>query len=245
MLACRMESVKANERQRPRKPRQASRLALPFQLVPGAERCHRVLARRLAALDPGARRAAPARQHLSRAQRSARRRTCSASSSRWCATAARWRGRSTMGWSASCRRRARSIDPAKPPFVVVDPRAGHGPGIGGMKQDSEIGVALAAGHPCYFIGFLPEPVPGQTIEDVCAAEAALHRGGGGAPSRGGGQARHRRQLPGRLADHDDGRHQPDIVGPDPARRLAAVATGPACAAAIRCAISAACWAAPG
>jgi hypothetical protein len=62
-------------------------------------------------------------------------------------------------------------DPAKPPVIVVDPRAGHGPGIGGMKQDSEIGVALAAGHPCYFIGFLPRPVPGQTIEDVCRAEA--------------------------------------------------------------------------
>jgi pimeloyl-ACP methyl ester carboxylesterase len=64
-----------------------------------------------------------------------------------------------------------TIDPAKPPFVVVDPRAGHGPGIGGMKQDSEIGVAMAAGHPCYFIGFLPAPEPSQTIEEVCAAEA--------------------------------------------------------------------------
>lgn len=64
-------------------------------------------------------------------------------------------------------------DPAKPPFVVVDPRAGHGPGIGGMKQNSEIGVALAAGHACYFIGFRPEPMPGQTIEDVCRAEAAF------------------------------------------------------------------------
>lgn len=63
------------------------------------------------------------------------------------------------------------IDPAKRPFIVVDPRAGHGPGIGGMKHDSEIGVALAAGHPCYFIGFLPTPVPGQTVEDVCRAEA--------------------------------------------------------------------------
>src|SRR5262249_22982636 len=52
-----------------------------------------------------------------------------------------------------------TIDPSKPPFVVVDPRAGHGPGIGGMKQESEIGVALAAGHPCYFVGFLPHPVP--------------------------------------------------------------------------------------
>ena len=56
-----------------------------------------------------------------------------------------------------------AIDPAKPPFVVVDPRAGHGPGIGGMKQDSEIGVAMAAGHPCYFIGFFPVPEPTQTI----------------------------------------------------------------------------------
>ncbi|MBS0522951.1 MAG: DUF3141 domain-containing protein [Proteobacteria bacterium] len=65
----------------------------------------------------------------------------------------------------------RAPDPAKRPFVVVDPRAGHGPGIGGMKQDSEIGVALRAGHPCYFIGFLPKPEPGQTIEDVCRAEA--------------------------------------------------------------------------
>ena len=62
-------------------------------------------------------------------------------------------------------------DPAKRPFVVVDPRAGHGPGIGGMKQDSEIGVALEAAIPCYFIGFLPEPMPGQTIEDVWNAEA--------------------------------------------------------------------------
>ncbi len=29
------------------------------------------------------------------------------------------------------------IDPQKRPFVVVDPRAGHGPGIGGFKADSE------------------------------------------------------------------------------------------------------------
>jgi hypothetical protein len=66
-----------------------------------------------------------------------------------------------------------ACDSAKAPFVVVDPRAGHGPGIGGMKHDSEIGMVLAAGHPCYFIGFLPEPMPEQTIEDVCKAEAAF------------------------------------------------------------------------
>jgi pimeloyl-ACP methyl ester carboxylesterase len=79
-------------------------------------------------------------------------------------------------------------DPHKRPFVVVDPRAGHGPGIGGFKPDSEIGVAIRAGHPCYFVGFLPDPVPGQTIEDVMRAEAiflerviALHPDSGSKP----------------------------------------------------------------
>src|SRR3954454_18320519 len=63
------------------------------------------------------------------------------------------------------------IDLERRPFIVVDPRAGHGPGIGGFKADSEIGVAMKAGHPCYFIGFLPEPMPGQTIERIAYAEA--------------------------------------------------------------------------
>ena len=66
-----------------------------------------------------------------------------------------------------------AIDVARRPFVIVDPRAGHRPGIGGFKADSEIGVALKAGHPCYLIGFLPEPVPGQTLEDVARAEAVF------------------------------------------------------------------------
>ena len=80
------------------------------------------------------------------------------------------------------------VDSLKRPFVVVDPRAGHGPGIGGFKADSEIGVALRAGHPCYFIGFLPHPEPGQTVEDVMRAEiafvervAALHAEAEGKP----------------------------------------------------------------
>jgi hypothetical protein len=65
------------------------------------------------------------------------------------------------------------IDRSRRPFVIVDPRAGHGPGIGGFKADSEIGVAFKAGHPCYFVGFLPEPMPGQTIEDIARAEAVF------------------------------------------------------------------------
>ncbi len=63
------------------------------------------------------------------------------------------------------------MDPRKRPFIVFDPRAGHGPGIGGMKQDSEIGNAMRAGHPCYFVSFLPKPIPGQTVGQVCDAEA--------------------------------------------------------------------------
>lgn len=61
-------------------------------------------------------------------------------------------------------------DPKKRPFVVIDPRAGHGPGIGGSKIDSEIGIALKQGYPCYFIMFFPVPEPGQTIDCVTDAE---------------------------------------------------------------------------
>lgn len=43
------------------------------------------------------------------------------------------------------------IDPRKRPVVVVDPRAGQGPGVGGFKAESEIGDALNASHPVYFI----------------------------------------------------------------------------------------------
>jgi pimeloyl-ACP methyl ester carboxylesterase len=66
-------------------------------------------------------------------------------------------------------------DPDRRPFVIIDPRAGHGPGIGGFKQDSQVGVALKAGHPVYFVIFFPEPVPGQTLADVSRAEAEFLR----------------------------------------------------------------------
>jgi hypothetical protein len=57
-------------------------------------------------------------------------------------------------------------DPRQRPVVVVDPRAGQGPGIGGFKAESEIGDALNAGHPVYFIGFGAMPEPGQQFLDV-------------------------------------------------------------------------------
>ncbi|WP_430641440.1 DUF3141 domain-containing protein [Bradyrhizobium centrolobii] len=58
------------------------------------------------------------------------------------------------------------LDPAKPPVMIVDPRAGHGPGIGGFKRESEVGIALHEGYPVYFVVFFPEPSPGQTMADV-------------------------------------------------------------------------------
>lgn len=52
------------------------------------------------------------------------------------------------------------------PVIVFDPRAGHGPGIGGFKRDSEVGMALHEGHPVYFVIFFPDPCPGQDLADV-------------------------------------------------------------------------------
>jgi pimeloyl-ACP methyl ester carboxylesterase/tellurite resistance protein len=61
------------------------------------------------------------------------------------------------------------IDEPKRPIVIIDPRAGHGPGIGGSKMDSEIGMALDFGHPVYFILFFSQPFPGQNLADVQTA----------------------------------------------------------------------------
>ncbi|MPW11382.1 DUF3141 domain-containing protein [Paraburkholderia sp. CNPSo 3155] len=62
------------------------------------------------------------------------------------------------------------VDAKKRPYLIIDPRAGHGPGIGGFRDDSQVGVALRAGHPVYFVVFFQNPEPGQTLLDVCAAE---------------------------------------------------------------------------
>src|SRR5512135_1122525 len=67
------------------------------------------------------------------------------------------------------------VDATRRPYVIIDPRAGHGPGIGGFKDDSQVGVALREGHPVYFVIFRPEPEPGQTLLDVCEAERQFVR----------------------------------------------------------------------
>ncbi|HZJ92708.1 MAG TPA: DUF3141 domain-containing protein [Thiopseudomonas sp.] len=59
------------------------------------------------------------------------------------------------------------------PVIVIDPRGGHGAGIGGFKQDSAVGESLRAGHPTYFIAFSHSPESGQTLHDVGVAQAGF------------------------------------------------------------------------
>ena len=68
-----------------------------------------------------------------------------------------------------------TVDAKRRPYIIIDPRAGHGPGIGGFKDDSQVGVALRDGHPVYFVIFFRDPEPGQTLPDVCAAEQQFVR----------------------------------------------------------------------
>jgi hypothetical protein len=68
-----------------------------------------------------------------------------------------------------------TVDPKRRPYIIIDPRAGHGPGIGGFKDDSQVGVALREGHTVYFVIFFPDPEPGQTLLHVCEAEKQFVR----------------------------------------------------------------------
>jgi pimeloyl-ACP methyl ester carboxylesterase/tellurite resistance protein len=68
-----------------------------------------------------------------------------------------------------------TVDDDRRPYIIIDPRAGHGPGIGGFKSDSQVGVALREGHPVYFVAFRREPEPGQFLSYVTRAEAAFVR----------------------------------------------------------------------
>ena len=68
-----------------------------------------------------------------------------------------------------------TIDDTRRPYIIIDPRAGHGPGIGGFKSDSQVGVALAAGHPVYFVAFKRMPEPGQFLSYVTRSEAEFVR----------------------------------------------------------------------
>ena len=68
-----------------------------------------------------------------------------------------------------------TVNENRRPYIIIDPRAGHGPGIGGFKADSQVGVALRAGHPVYFVAFRHMPEPGQYLSYVVRAEAEFVR----------------------------------------------------------------------
>ena len=205
-------------------------------------------ARRLAAIDPHPRRAAPARQHhVASTMRGVAPNVLSFTSELRAATAAPSQrpvnyvlvriipptgSHDRSGQAAVHRRR-----PARRPW------ARHRRHEAGQRDRRGAG-----GRPSLLLHRLPARArcPGQTIEDVCARRSGVRRGGRArAIPRPKASPSIDRQLPGRLADHDDGR---DPAGPRrarscwPARRSP---TGPACAARTRCAISAACSAAPG
>ncbi len=117
------------------------------------------------------------------------------------------------------------IDASKRPFVIVDPRAGHGPGIGGFKAQSEVGVALKAGS-----SLLLHRVPARSR---ARADDRGYRARGGrvprardrAPSASRGQARSRRQLPGRMGGHAACSHEARAFRADHPRRLTSVLLG--------------------
>ena len=83
----------------------------------------------------------------------------------------------------------------KRPVIVFDPRAGHGPGIGGFKKDSEVGMALQLGHPVYFVSFFPQPMPEPDLGRRPSRAAAVRSRSDSASS--GLAAGAVRQLPGR------------------------------------------------
>ena len=66
----------------------------------------------------------------------------------------------------------------KRPYMIIDPRAGHGAGIGGFKSDSQVGVALNDGHPVYFDHLVvdgAESVDRREGCGSCAKHCALRR----------------------------------------------------------------------
>jgi hypothetical protein len=53
------------------------------------------------------------------------------------------------------------VDPTRRPYVIIDPRAGTAPGIGGFKDDSQVASRCATGHPGLFRHLLRDPEPGR------------------------------------------------------------------------------------
>ena len=98
------------------------------------------------------------------------------------------------------------------PFVIIDPRAGHGSGIGGFKPELEVGVALRDGHPVYFACVLRATGTGPDARRRLRGGSEVLRTHRERHSKIGRAARDR-QLPRRLGGDDPRRHHPDLTGP--------------------------------
>ena len=110
--------------------------------------------------------------------------------------------------------------------MIIDPRAGHGPGIGGFKTDSEVGIALRAWPPGLFrdlpaaarAGTDASPTSAPPRAPSCRDRAgaipmrrsrrssAIARAAGRRPRRGQQPAHHRPDRPQRRADELLGRN---------------------------------------
>ena len=82
-----------------------------------------------------------------------------------------------------------TVDPKRRPYVIIDPRAGHGPGIGGFKDDSQVGVALRDGPSGLLRDLLPRSRAGPDAARRLRGRAAVRAQGARAAS---GQRRSRR-----------------------------------------------------
>ncbi len=109
------------------------------------------------------------------------------------------RTRRSTAASSSGRSTTRLVRIVPPEGVEIDPappavrgrrsaRRATAPASAASRPTARSAWRSSAGHPCYFIGFLPEPMPGQTIEDIARAEAiflekviALHPEADGKP----------------------------------------------------------------
>ena len=137
-------------------------------------------------------------------------------------------------------------DPRKRPFVVVDPRAGHGPGIGGFKADSEIGVAHA-GRPSLLLRRLPARArcPARRSRTSCAPRPPSSRRSTAATPEAEGKPVVIGNCQAGWAVMMAGRDPAGAVRADHHRRRAVVLLGRRATARTRCATPAGCSAAAG
>ena len=106
------------------------------------------------------------------------------------------------------------IDPKKRPFVIIDPRAGHGPGIGGFKDDSRSASRCSTATRATSSSSSRTRSRARRSIDVCAAEIAFVRKVRELHPDAARKPVVDRQLPGRLGADDARRARaPRTIGP--------------------------------